>query len=70
MLIAIEHYTTLPVKGEDSMEDASQTMVMEAIEIFKGRYGIKEPLDLFRMDDIIAELKEKAKTTKKKRGKR
>ena len=51
------------------MEEASQDMVMNAIEIFKDRYGIKEPLDLFRMDSIIAELKE-AKKTKRKKGKK
>ena len=52
------------------MEDTNQEMVLEAIEIFKSRYGIKEPLDLFRMDEIIEELKQKQKQTKKKRGKK
>ena len=51
------------------MEEASQDMVMNAIEIFKDRYGIKEPLDLFRMDEIIAELKQKQQK-KKKKGKK
>jgi len=51
------------------MEDTDQPTVIRAIEIFKERYGIKEPLDLFRMDEIIAELKEEAKQTKKKRKK-
>jgi len=46
------------------MEDTNQDMVIEAIEIFKGRYGIREPLDLFRMDEIIEELKQKQKKTK------
>jgi len=49
------------------MEEASQDMVMNAIEIFKDRYGIKEPLDLFRMDEIIAELKEAKKTKRRKK---
>ena len=47
------------------MEEASPDMVMNAIEIFKERYGIKTPLDLFRMDSIITELKEEARKTKK-----
>ena len=51
------------------MEDANPDMVMNAIEIFKERYGIKEPLDLFRMDSIITELKEAKKTKKKKEKK-
>lgn len=48
------------------MEEANQEMVLRAIEIFKDKYGIKEPLDLFRMDEIITELKKEAKTTKRK----
>jgi hypothetical protein len=47
------------------MEEASQEIVIKAIEIFKERYGIKEPLDLFRMDDIIREVKEKTRRRKK-----
>ena len=49
------------------MEEASQDMVMNAIEIFKDRYGIKEPLDLFRMDEIIVELKQKLAKAKPQR---
>ena len=49
------------------MEDTDQATVVRAIEIFKDRYGIKEPLDLFRMDDIIAELKEEMKTKKRRK---
>ena len=49
------------------METASQDMVIEAIEIFKDRYGIHEPLDLFRMDEIIEELKQKQKKTKRRK---
>ena len=49
------------------MEEANQDIVMKAIEIFKDRYGIKEPLDLFRMDEIIAELKEAKKTKRRKK---
>ena len=52
------------------MEEASPDMVMNAIEIFKERYGIKTPLDLFRMDSIITELKEEARKTKTKRIKK
>ena len=50
------------------MEEASQDMVMNAIEIFKDRHGIKEPLDLFRMESIITELKEAKKTNKLPKG--
>ncbi len=53
------------------MEETSQPMVLNAIEIFKERYGIKTPLDLFRMDEIIVELKaeanKKVKRTKKEK---
>ena len=48
------------------MNDTNETEILKAIEVFKGRYGIKEPLDMFRMDDIIIELRAEAKTTKKK----
>ena len=51
------------------MEEASPDMVMNAIEIFKERYGIKTPLTLFEMDSIITELKEEDKITKTKRKK-
>ena len=46
------------------MEDTDQPTVIKAIEIFKERYGIKTPLTLFEMDEIITELKEEAKQTK------
>ena len=48
------------------MVEASSDIIYNAIEIFKERYGIKEPLDLERMDKIIIELK-KAVTKKKRR---
>ena len=44
------------------MEDTDQATVLEGIRIFKERYGIKEPLDLFRFEEIITELKEAKKT--------
>jgi hypothetical protein len=49
------------------MEEASQEIVMKAIEVFKSRYGIKEPLDLFRFDDIVRELKAEAKPKKRRK---
>ena len=58
-------YRHIIKRRKAGMEEASQPMVMNAIEIFKERYGIKEPLDLFRMDSIITELKEANKTKKK-----
>jgi len=48
------------------MEDTDQQTVIRAIEIFKSRHGIKAPLTLFEMDEIITELKEEARKTKKK----
>ena len=51
------------------MEEASQDMVVEAIEIFKFRYGIKAPLTLFEMDEIITELKKEQKGKKKSKKK-
>ena len=51
------------------METASQDMVVEAIKMFKERYGITEPLDLFRMDEIIEELKQKQRKGKRKKEK-
>jgi len=55
-------------RREAMMEEASQEIVVNAIEIFKDRYGIREPLDLFRMDTIITELKQEARKTKRKKG--
>ena len=52
------------------MEEASQDMVVKAIEIFKERHGIKTPLTLFEMDDIIRELKEANKNKAKKKGRK
>ena len=53
------------------MQDTSQEELMKAIELFKGRYGIKEPLDMFRLDAIILELRtEKAKKKTKKKGRK
>jgi len=51
------------------MEDTNQAELMEAIELFKHREGIKTPLDMFKLDEIIIELREK-KTKKKKKGKK
>ena len=50
------------------MEETDQPTVIRAIEIFKERYGIKAPLTLFEMDDIITELKEEKRNAKNKKG--
>lgn len=49
------------------MGDTNQAELMEAIEVFKYRYGIKEPLDMFRLDEIIEELRNKKETKEKKK---
>ena len=41
---------------------------MKAIEIFKGRFGIKTPLDMFKLDEIIVELRESSRKSKSKGG--
>jgi len=46
------------------MEDIDPNMLYKAIEIFKKRYGIKEPLTTEGMDKIIKELKEKGEKKK------
>ncbi len=51
------------------MGDTNPTELMEAIEIFKHRYGIKEPLDMFRLDEITIEIREK-KAKEKKKGRK
>ena len=53
------------------MQDTTHEELMEAIELFKGRYGIKEPLDMFRLDTIILEIRtDKAKNKTNKKGKK
>lgn len=46
------------------MNDTNQDELMKAIEKFKDKYGIQTPLDMFKLDEIITELRE-AKPTKK-----
>mgnify|MGYP006883089686 CR=1 FL=1 len=50
------------------MTDTNPAELNEAIRVFKVRYGDKEPLNMFTLDDIITELREatKAKTKGKK----
>ena len=52
------------------MQETNQKELMEAIRVFKERYGIKTPLDLFRMDAIIEELKQEHKKVKRKGSKK
>jgi len=61
----------LKEKGESSMEETDQPTVIKGIELFKQRYGIHTPLDLFRFDEILEELKQEqiAKGKKKSRKK-
>lgn len=49
------------------MVDTNREELLEAIEKFKHRYGIYEPLDQERLDAIILEIKEDKKSKKKKR---
>jgi hypothetical protein len=49
------------------MEEASQEIVIKAIEKFKNKYGIQEPLDLFRFEEIVRELKAEATTSKRRK---
>ncbi len=55
-------------RREAGMEETDANTVIRAIEIFKERYGIKAPLTLFEMDDIITELKEEKRNAKNKKG--
>jgi hypothetical protein len=47
------------------MGETNSKEIMRAIEIFKDRYGIREPLDMFRIDEIIEELRKESKLSKK-----
>ncbi len=52
------------------MGETNHKELMEAIEVFKDTYGIKEPLDMLRLDSIIMDLRiEKAKKKRKKENK-
>lgn len=41
------------------MRDTNPDELMKAIEIFKQENGIKTPLDMFKLDDIIDRMREK-----------
>ena len=47
------------------MQETNPQELMRAIEIFKKREGIKTPLDMFKLDEIIEELREEKKGSKK-----
>lgn len=49
------------------MIETNSGELMEAIQRFKQRYGVYEPLDNDRLDEIILEIKEEKKAKKKKR---
>jgi len=48
------------------MEETNPELTFEAIKLFKERHGIKAPLTVEGMDEIIIELKEKINNKKKK----
>ncbi len=48
------------------MNETNPQELMKAIEIFKNRYGIKTPLDMFKLDEIIEELRTEANKSKRK----
>ncbi len=48
------------------MGDTNPAELSKAIEVFRERFGDKEDLDMFRLDEIIIELRTEAKTTKRK----
>jgi hypothetical protein len=52
------------------MGDTNSQELLKAIEVFKQKYGVYEPLDMFRLDDIIAGLRTEATKTKNKKGKK
>lgn len=41
------------------MQETNHEELMEAIKLFKSRYGVHTPLDMFKLDDIIEELRKK-----------
>ena len=47
------------------MQDTNPQELMKAMEIFKEREGVKTPLDMFKLDEIIEELREAKKKEKK-----
>ena len=51
--------------GAMVMEDTNEKELLEAIRRFKEREGIQTPLDMFKLDDIIIEIREEAKKEKK-----
>jgi len=46
------------------MRETNPTELMEAIERFKREYGVKTPLDMFKLDEIIEEIREEKKGNK------
>ena len=46
------------MKGGPKMGDTNEKELKEAIAIYRERYGNRE-LDMFKMDDIIREMREK-----------
>jgi hypothetical protein len=43
------------------MGDTNPKELAKAIEIFKEKYGDKEPLDMFKLDEIIIQLRKEKK---------
>ena len=43
------------------MKDTTEKELFEAIQRYKNKYGIKTPLDMFKLDEIIDEMREEKK---------
>ena len=43
------------------MKDTNEKELFEAIQRYKAKYGIKTPLDMFKLDEIIEELRKEKK---------
>ena len=49
------------MRGENNMNETNPKELAKAIEIFKEKYGDKEPLDMFKLDEIIIQLRKEKK---------
>jgi len=43
------------------MKDTTEKELFEAIQKYKEQYGIRTPLDMFRLDEIIDKMREEKK---------
>lgn len=49
------------------MNETNPQELSKAIEVFREREGEKAPLDMFKLDEIIQELRTEAKKTRRKK---